>query len=115
MADADLGVTQVAGLQRPLLSRTYRPALTIEQIEEFTLPESVLKEDEARKGDWFHAFGHEQTEIDALAALRPDTLRRIAERWILKFYDSTLQQRVQRAEQLRWTPIVRQPEPSSKV
>ena len=38
-------------------------------------------------------MGHEQTEIDALAALRPDDLRRIAEEAVRPFFDDTLKRR----------------------
>jgi len=37
--------------------------------------------------------GHEQTEIDALAALRPDALRRITLDALAPFYDFTLDER----------------------
>lgn len=43
---------------------------------------------------WRKTWGHEQTEIDALAALRPELLRQIAEDAIRPFYDPTLAQRV---------------------
>jgi hypothetical protein len=41
---------------------------------------------------------HEQTEIDALAALRPEVLRDIALEAIEPFYDPTLAERTQEAE-----------------
>ena len=39
-------------------------------------------------------MGREQTEIDALATLRPDALREIAQKAIRPFYDDTLARRV---------------------
>jgi hypothetical protein len=44
----------------------------------------------------------DQTEIDALASLRPDLLRRIARDAITPFYDPELDRRVQRAAD-EWT------------
>ena len=38
-------------------------------------------------------MGHEQVEIDALAALQPDTLRQIAHDFVRPFFDATLQAR----------------------
>jgi hypothetical protein len=46
-------------------------------------------------------MGVEQTEIDALAALRPDLLRQIARDAIAPFYDHTLDRRVTEARD-RW-------------
>jgi hypothetical protein len=69
-------------------------ALNLEQVREFELPSTPLKDSEPRAEAWRKAFGHEQTEIDALAALRPEVLRQIAEDAIKPFYDETLAQRV---------------------
>jgi hypothetical protein len=38
-------------------------------------------------------MGREQTEIDALAALRPNVLRQIADKAVAPFFDATLAQR----------------------
>jgi hypothetical protein len=48
--------------------------------------------------DWIERWGREQTEIDALAALRPEVLRRIPEDAVKPFFDSTLDRGL-RAEQ----------------
>ena len=53
-------------------------ALKLEHVIELDLPSSPLKETEARADKWREIMGREQTEIDALAALRPDTLQQIA-------------------------------------
>jgi hypothetical protein len=71
----------------------YGVALTAEQCREHDLPESVLKDNEKRAGAWIAKWGRQQTEIDALAALRPDVLRQIAEDALRPFYDPTLDQR----------------------
>jgi hypothetical protein len=52
-------------------------ALSVEQVRELGLPSTPLKETERRANRWRETFGVEQTEIDALATLRPDVLREI--------------------------------------
>lgn len=76
----------------------HRVALTPDQVREFGLPSTPLKESERRADKWRAAMGVEQTEIDALATLRPDLLRRLAYDAIAPFYDDTLDVRVFRAE-----------------
>lgn len=71
----------------------YRMALTIEQVRKYNLPESPLKESEKRAGDWMRRWNHQQTEIDALAALRPEMLREIALKWLEPFFDFSLEAR----------------------
>jgi hypothetical protein len=73
-------------------------ALTVDQVRELGLPSTPLKETEKRADRWREAFGVEQTEIDALATLRPDTLREIVERAYEPYYDDTLHKRVTLAE-----------------
>jgi len=79
----------------------YRVALTPSQVQEHGLPSTPLKESEARGDKWREAFGISQTEIDSLASLRPDLLRRIARDALDPFFDHTLDQRVFEA-QGRW-------------
>src|SRR5262245_62625743 len=69
-------------------------ALTVEQVRELGLPSTPLKETEKRANRWRQAFGVEQTEIDALATLRPDVLRQIIEAAFEPYYDSSLEDRV---------------------
>jgi hypothetical protein len=69
-------------------------ALTVEQVGELGLPSSPLKATEKRADRWRQAFGVEQTEIDALATLRPNVLREIVERAFEPYYDDTLDDRV---------------------
>ena len=76
----------------------YRVALTPDQVREYGLPVTPLKPEEKRGDRWREAMGVEQTEIDALAALRPDLLRRIATEALDSFFDSTLGRRVFDAE-----------------
>ena len=78
-----------------------RVALTVDQVRDLSLPSTPLKEMERRADRWREAFGIEQTEIDALATLRPDVLQQIVEDEITPFYDRSLAQRVGRAK-LEW-------------
>jgi hypothetical protein len=74
-----------------------RVALTPDQVREYGLPSTPLKATEKRADAWSHAMHIEQTEIDALASLRPDLLRRIARDAIAPFYDTSLDRRVTEA------------------
>jgi hypothetical protein len=73
-----------------------RVALTPEQVRLYGLPSTPLKATEKRADKWREKMGVEQTEIDALAALRPDLLRRIAEQAVAPFFDATLSRRCSR-------------------
>ena len=75
----------------------YRVALTLDQVRHFNLLSTPLKKTERRGNRWRTVMQHEQTEIDALAALRPGDLERIALDAIKPFYDETLRDRCQRA------------------
>src|SRR5215831_20904560 len=77
-------------------------ALTVEQVQELGLPSTPLKETEKRASRWREAFGVEQTEIDALATLRPNVLRGIIEAAFQPYYDDTLEDRVDEAR-TDWT------------
>jgi hypothetical protein len=84
----------------PDLDFEVRPiALTREQAEALDLPSTPLKETERRADRWRAAMGREQTEVDALATLRPDALRRIVHEAIEPFFDIGLQARVEVAEE----------------
>ena len=77
--------------------RLYRVALMPKQVRTYGLPSTPLKKSEKRADRWREAMGVEQTEIDALATLRPEVLTEIAENAIAPFYDPTLGLRVDRA------------------
>jgi hypothetical protein len=74
-------------------------ALTAEQVEEFDLPSTPLKEGESRADRWRDAFGIEQTEIDALTtpARRP-ILERLIRQAFKPYIDPTLDRRVAEAK-----------------
>ena len=84
--------------QHPELDfRVVVPALTVEQVGALGLPSTPLKETERRASRWRAAYGVEQTEIDALATLRPDELRRIVRRAVKPYWDPTLEDRAREA------------------
>jgi hypothetical protein len=73
-------------------------ALSVEQVGQLGLPSTPLKESERRADRWREAFGVEQTEIDALATLRPNILRDIVECAFDPYFDHTLKARVSGAQ-----------------
>ena len=77
----------------------YRVALLPGQVREYGLPSTPLKATEKRADPWRAATGIEQTEIDALASLRPELLRQVAEDAIGPFFDRSLGRRVSEARQ----------------
>ncbi len=77
---------------------SFAPALTAEQVRRWGLPSTPLKATEKRADAWFARYGLEQTEIDALATLRPRTLARIAIEAISPFFDRSLSRRHRAAE-----------------
>jgi hypothetical protein len=72
-------------------------ALGPEQVHGLNLPSSPLKEGEKRAAKWLELYGSEQTEIDALATLRPDELERIARDAVAPYFDAGLADRVRTA------------------
>jgi hypothetical protein len=74
----------------------HRVALSPDQVREYGLPSTPLKDTEKRGDKWRDQMGVEQTEIDALASLRPDLLRQIARDALVPFYDYELGRRVAR-------------------
>jgi hypothetical protein len=79
--------------------RVIAGALTLDQVT--GLPSTPLKESELRADRWFRAWAREQTEIDALVALRPGDIGRIVREALSPYFDATLARRAQRAER-RW-------------
>ncbi len=77
-----------------LRAQLHHVALTLDQVTEYNLPSTPLKETEKRAERWREAMEREQTEIDALAALRPDVLRQVADDAVRPFFDDTLDDRV---------------------
>jgi hypothetical protein len=75
-----------------------RVALIPDQVRVHGLPSTPLKATERRADRWQAAMGVAQTEIDALAALQPTLLRRMAREAIRPFYDPTLLSRCNAAQ-----------------
>jgi hypothetical protein len=74
-------------------------ALSPDQARSLDLPSSPLKDGEKRSAMWLETYGLEQTEIDALATLRPDVLERITREAVAPYYDMTLKDRVEAAHE----------------
>jgi hypothetical protein len=68
--------------------------LTQAQCKHYRLPRTPIKKTERRAAKFEKQFGEGATELDALEALRPGELARIVTREIKRYYDATLQQRV---------------------
>ena len=101
MADAGVDRAQAAGVPRSAISQAAvrgGPDRARPRTRSATLglPSTPLKETEKRADRWREAFGIEQTEIDALATLRPDVLREIIERAFDPYLDRDLKNRVPR-------------------
>jgi hypothetical protein len=90
-----LQAVQFGGLE----FQVHRVGLIPDQVREYGLPSTPLKDTERRGDKWLTAMGIQQTEIDALAALQPNLLRRIAADAISPFFDNTLHRRVTEAKQ----------------
>jgi hypothetical protein len=78
--------------------RVITPALTVEQVRRLALPSTPLKETELRADGWREKYGTEQTEIDALATLRPDVFDAIAREALDPYFDHSLAGRHTRAK-----------------
>lgn len=76
------------------ISKVRPVALTPEQCRHYRLPRTPLKETERRATAFEARFGAGATELDALEALYPGELRRILVREIERYYDNTLNDRV---------------------
>jgi hypothetical protein len=74
--------------------RVFHVVLTEEQVKHYKLPRTPIKETERRKDRFEEHYGTGATELDALEALYPGTLRDILEKHISNYYDKTLQQRI---------------------
>jgi len=72
--------------------------LTRAQVAEYDLPRVPVKDSDKRKAHFEAAYGEGQVELDALEALYPGALAKIAEAAILDYYDPTLTKRTQEAK-----------------
>ncbi len=72
--------------------------LTYDQCVEYKLPRTPIKETERRAGKFEERWGEGATELDALESLYPGELRKILEEHILRFYDESLNERLESCE-----------------
>lgn len=72
-------------------------ALTAAQCMEYELPRTPIKKTETRAGRFEARYGSGATELDALEALHPGTLRDILIEFIDRYYDHELDGEVERA------------------
>jgi hypothetical protein len=72
-------------------------ALTHDQCVAYRLPRTPIKETERRAAAFEKRFGEGGTELDALEALHPGALARILEAEIGRYYDATLEDRIDEA------------------
>ena len=79
--------------------QVHRVGLLDTHVRSLNLPSTPLKETEKRADGWRSHWGLEQTEIDALAALRPENLLEIVEKAIEPFWDKSLTRRTYRARE----------------
>ena len=79
----------------------HRVALSPDQVRQYGLPSTPLKDTERRADRWRQEMRVEQTEIDALASLQPDLLDSIARAALAPFFDRGLSRRVRLARG-RW-------------
>jgi hypothetical protein len=90
-----LAVSEFPGLEFEVV----RAGLTPDQVRILDLPSSPLKPTEARADRWREMMGVEQTEIDAALALKHDALIATVEQAIRPYFDETLRERVEEAQQ----------------
>lgn len=68
--------------------------LTKEQVEQYRLPRTPVKDSDKRKANFEDRYGEGAVELDALEALHPGILASIVEENILRFWDSELQEKI---------------------
>jgi hypothetical protein len=68
-------------------------ALTPEQVAEYDLPRSFIKESERRRQAFENRFGLGATEIEALEACKPGVLGRLVQDEVQRWIDPTLERR----------------------
>ena len=85
----------------------FRVGLTPDQVREYGLPSTPLKDSDPRADAWIQQHGVAQTEIDALATLQPELLEQIARAALDPFFDHGLKARVN-VVKLEWLRAARE-------
>ena len=80
--------------------RVFPVVLTLEQVREYGLPRTPIKETERRRVGFEGRYGEGAVELDALEALYPGTLAAILSSYMESYYDGTLAERVSQAEEV---------------
>lgn len=79
--------------------RVFPVVLTLDQVREYALPRTPIKETERRRAGFEGRYGEGAVELDALEALYPGVLADILRSYMGSYYDQTLAERVYRAEE----------------
>jgi hypothetical protein len=74
--------------------RLFPVVLTLEQVRDYQLPRTPIKETERRRDGFEERFGEGAVELDALEALYPGELRTLLGSYLEAYYDVTLLERV---------------------
>jgi hypothetical protein len=78
--------------------RLFPVVLTLDQVNDYQLPRTPIKESERRRSGFEERFGTGAVELDALEALYPGELRTLLSSYLEAYYDVTLWERVNREE-----------------
>ena len=79
--------------------RVFPVVLTAEQVHDYQLPRTPIKESERRRAGFEERFGGGAVELDALEALYPGELHTLLSSYLEAYYDVTLQERVDQEQQ----------------
>ena len=88
---------QLLGLDLDI--RVFPVVLTLDQVQQYALPRTPIKETERRRAGFEERHGEGAVELDALEALYPGALERILRGHLEAYYDISLQERVQQARE----------------
>lgn len=80
--------------------RVFPVVLTQEQVHEYGLPRTPIKETDRRRVGFEERYGSGAVELDALEALYPGQLAAILRGYLDSYYDHTLADRVSQVEEL---------------
>lgn len=85
--------------------RLFPLVLTVDQVREYQLPRTPIKDSERRKGGFVDRFGAGAVELDALEALHPGTLAQILQSAMDEYHDHALGVKLNRARDQWWRTI----------
>lgn len=74
--------------------RLYPVVLSADQVRQYRLPRTPIKDTERRAGRFEERYGEGAVELDALEALHPGALGSILERHLQRYFDANLDARV---------------------